>query len=59
MRITGSRQLPKGYGAGTGPRQRRDKKGQNGLQSTTPASGFYLGRELKEMTRGRLIIRFQ
>lgn len=43
MRITGSRQLPRGYGAGTGPRQRRDKKGQNGYKVPLPPQDFIWG----------------
>ena len=43
MQITGNRQLPKGYGAGTGPRQRRDKKGQNGYRIPLPPQNFIWG----------------
>jgi hypothetical protein len=43
MQITGSRQLPRGYGAGTGPRLRRDKKGQNGYKVPLPPQDFIWG----------------
>ena len=43
MQLTGGRQLPKGYGAGTGPRLRRDKKGENGLKVPLPPQDFIWG----------------
>lgn len=43
MQITGNRQLPKGYGGGTGPRQRRKKKGQNQYKVPLPPQDFIWG----------------